>query len=476
MTLMPDEKRVTPQPAPGIIDAVETEVASLRNVEPAPPSAEQRVYLIVGLQGAHRVLELDKDGAVTFGRSLGDATVAIDDPLISRMHARIRRQGGEVYVEDLGSRNGTRVGGVLLESASRRVTGGEVIRFGSAEITVATSTSRASQAPRSAVTDDVDAPNAPDRSPRIVVADAKMQRVFHIARRLGLTQTTVLLLGETGVGKEVVAEEIHRSSDRARRRFVRLNCATLPEHLVESELFGHERGAFTGADRRRVGYFEAAQGGTLLLDEIGELSPRMQAKLLLVLENRVVTRLGGTHEIPVDVRLICATHRDLEREIPLGGFREDLWYRISAFTLPVPPLRERPAEIEMLANIFAREFGTRAGGPAPEIDDAAMAALTRHAWPGNVRELRNAIEYAVVLAEDGTIRTEHLPPTLMAPAQAPGGSVAAGPLKTEIAGTEKRNIEAALAAEDGNQTKAARRLGISRRALIYKMAKYKIAQ
>jgi DNA-binding NtrC family response regulator/pSer/pThr/pTyr-binding forkhead associated (FHA) protein len=319
------------------------------------------------------------------------------------------------------------------------------------------------------------APQVADTRDGVVVADQAMVQVFNLARKLAAVQTTVLILGETGVGKEVIAEQIHRWSTRAQGPFVRLNCASLPETLLESELFGHERGAFTGADRRKIGYLEGAQGGTLFLDEIGELPLAVQVKLLNVLENREVRRLGGTQEHPIDVRVLSATHRDLQSEVAAGRFREDLYYRLSAFSLSVPPLRERHADIALLAEMFARESARRAGRAAAVFDPSAIAALVRHPWPGNVRELKNAMEHAVVLADGGRIGAEHLPESVRrreAPAMGGPASVPAGTVKDKLADLERRSIEEALAAENGNQTRAARRLGMSRRALIYKIEKY----
>jgi two-component system, NtrC family, response regulator AtoC len=311
-----------------------------------------------------------------------------------------------------------------------------------------------------------------DTGEGVVVADASMVEVFNLARKLAAVQTTVLILGETGVGKEVIAEQIHRWSDRDKSPFVRLNCASLPETLLESELFGHERGAFTGADRRKIGYMEAAQGGTLFLDEIGELPHTVQVKLLNVLENREVRRLGGTQELPIDVRVISATHRDLQAEVRAGRFREDLYYRLSAFTLSVPPLRERHAEIALLAEMFARDAARRAGRAAPTVDGSAVTALIRHPWPGNVRELRNAMEHALVLADQGRIGVEHLPESIRRREAPLPSSPSAASVKDKLASLERRSLEEALAAENGNQTRAAKRLGLSRRALIYKMEKY----
>ena len=315
----------------------------------------------------------------------------------------------------------------------------------------------------------------------VCVADPGMVKVFRVAQRVAQTDTTVLITGETGAGKEVLAAQIHRLSQRSPKPYVRLNCASLPENLLSSELFGHERGAFTGADRRKIGYFEAANGGTLLLDEIGELSPSMQVKLLRVLENRTVLRLGGTTEIPVDVRVLCATHRDLPEEVKAGRFREDLYYRVSAFTLKVPPLRERPAEVGMLSELFLRQQAERAGRPAPSLGPEATKLLQRHAWPGNVRELRNAMEHAFVLCDGDVVEPVHLPTTLLEPAPSsniPGDIPTDRPssrnVKDRLAAIEHASIMEALDAEGGNQTRAAKRLGMSRRALIYKMEKYGI--
>ena len=309
-------------------------------------------------------------------------------------------------------------------------------------------------------------PVAAPAPPGVVIADAAMVRVFELVRKVAPTPTTVLILGETGVGKEVIAEQIHRQSPRASAPFVRLNCGSLPETLLESELFGHERGAFTGADRRKIGYIEAASGGTLFLDEIGELALPMQTRLLRVLENHKFTRVGGREELAADLRIVAATNRNLEAEAKSGKFREDLFFRLSAFVVQVPPLRERTAEVELLAQLFARQFAKRMNVPPPTIAPAALARLKQHAWPGNVRELRNAMERAVVLAENGVLAAAHLPDSVRE-SHAP-----VGPMREQLAEMERKAIEEALDAESGNQTRAAKRLGISRRALQYKLGKY----
>jgi transcriptional regulator with GAF, ATPase, and Fis domain len=282
---------------------------------------------------------------------------------------------------------------------------------------------------------------------------------------------TVLILGETGVGKELVCEAIHRGSSRRDRPLIKLNCAALPETLLESELFGHERGAFTGADRRKVGFFEAADGGTLFLDEIGEMPIALQAKLLRVLERKVITRVGGTGEVPTDARLIAATHRDLEADVRAGRFRQDLLFRIGGFTLAVPPLRDRPAEILPLAEHFARQTADEQGRTVPALSAEARDALAGYAWPGNVRELKNAIERALVLAGDA-ITAADLPDKLRDAAHRLRPMTPSSDVRGQLAEIERAAIVAALDAEGANQTRAARRLGLSRRALIYKMEKY----
>ena len=309
--------------------------------------------------------------------------------------------------------------------------------------------------------------------------DPRSQQTFHLARKVAATPITVLLLGETGAGKEVVAELIHRSGPRARRPFVRLDCASLPPTLLESELFGHERGAFTGADRRKIGYFEAAEGGSILLDEIGELPSGLQAKLLTALERRVVCRIGSTEEIPIDVRVIAATNRDLEDEVKQGRFREDLYYRLAVFTIFVPPLRDRPGDIMPLATRFARQFATELGQPVPPVSGPARAALESYGWPGNVRELRNAIERAVVLTPEGDIGLDALPESVQVRsaraghgAGSPGQVELDGHVPAQLVQIERAAVIAALEACGGNQTQAARRLGMSRRSLIYKMERF----
>jgi two-component system, NtrC family, response regulator AtoC len=311
----------------------------------------------------------------------------------------------------------------------------------------------------------------------LVVGDSQMARVYELVRKVADHLITVLVAGETGVGKEVIATALHAASSRRDGPLIRLNCASMPETLLESELFGHEKGAFTGADRRKIGYFEAAHGGTLFLDEIGEMTPALQAKLLRVLEQRRITRVGGTDEIEVDVRVVCATHRDLEAESKKGTFRADLFFRISAFTIFVPALRDRPAEIEMLAQHFIRQCAAQTHQRIPALTASASAALRRHAWPGNVRELRNAIERAMVLHAAGVIGVEDLPDSIregraVAQPATASTSLTLDGMRDQIADMERATIAAVLESCHGSQTEAAKQLGISRRTLIYRMEKH----
>jgi two-component system, NtrC family, response regulator AtoC len=406
------------------------------------------------------VFEIGPGEELTIGRTAdGPKSLVLDETRVSRRHAKIARRQDHLVAVDLGSRNGTLIGTEVVKKAERVLVGGDIVRIGSAEILVATATSR----PK-------------DNEPRTadnVVADPEMERAYALARKVARTKTTVLILGETGVGKEVLARRVHEWSANASQRFVRVNCAAIPETLLESELFGYEKGAFTGADRRKIGYFESAHGGTLFLDEIGELPLLAQVKLLNVLESRSIVRVGDTVPVDVDVRVICATHRDLKRAVAEGKFRADLFYRIGSFVIRIPPLRERPTEIDALACVFAQGFAALAKDATPTLTPHALAALRRYPWPGNVRELRNAIEHAMVMAEGGdTLDVVHLPEELLNTTANPSNAS----VKDRLAVLERQTVEDALAQENGNQTRAAKRLGISRRALVYKIARYRNSQ
>ncbi|WP_437986182.1 sigma-54 interaction domain-containing protein [Sorangium sp. So ce117] len=299
--------------------------------------------------------------------------------------------------------------------------------------------------------------------------DPEMRRLREALETVAPTPLPVLILGETGTGKEVVAEWIAGMSGHPRERFVKVNCASLSESLVESELFGHERGAFTGAVAPREGLFEAAHEGTLFLDEVGELSPRTQAKLLRTLEYGEIVRVGSTRPRRVDVRVIAATHRDLEQMVREGSFRQDLYFRLNAITLRIPPLRARTSEILPLAALFAARLSQRLARPAPPLAKEATDALLSHAWPGNVRELRHVVERAVVMSKGGTIGADHLM------LEAPRAPVEAG-IKGDLRSFERDRIVAALEQARQNQTRAAELLGVSRRTLTNKLNAYGIAR
>jgi transcriptional regulator with GAF, ATPase, and Fis domain len=285
-----------------------------------------------------------------------------------------------------------------------------------------------------------------------------LRRVYEVITRAAPTAATVLILGESGTGKELAARAIHRASRRSAKPFVAINCATLSETLLESELFGHERGAFTGAVERKTGKLEVADGGTLFLDEVGEMPPQLQARLLRVLQERAFERVGSTRPIQVDIRLIAATNRDLLKAIAAGGFRSDLYYRLNVVSITLPPLRERREDIPLLASHFAALHGRTVRGREVGISPEARALLVRYDWPGNVRELGNAVERAVVLGVDDTIRPGDLPETLLE--TAPAGDVPTTRFHDALNDLKRRLIVEAVRESGGTITKAAERLGL----------------
>jgi DNA-binding NtrC family response regulator len=288
--------------------------------------------------------------------------------------------------------------------------------------------------------------------------------------RVAKTIATVLLVGESGTGKEVAARLLHESSPRARKPFIAINCAVLTEQLLESELFGHEKGAFTGAHAQRRGRIELADGGTFFLDEVGELKPALQAKLLRVLEERRFERLGGSASVTVDVRWVAATNRDLRSMAHDGTFREDLYHRLAVFPIRLPPLRERREDIVPLAEALVAQLCVSAGRSAfPRIDDAAKARLRSENWPGNVRELRNVLERATILSDGPVIKQEHL---WIEASQSPTELVSGSPTAGSLADLERQTIEHTLAAVGGNRRLAATKLGIGLRTLYEKLRRY----
>jgi Nif-specific regulatory protein len=283
---------------------------------------------------------------------------------------------------------------------------------------------------------------------------------------------TVLITGESGTGKELVAAELHRLSRRTGQAFIKVNCAALPESIIESELFGHEKGAFTGASAQRKGRFELAHRGTIFLDEIGELSPHIQAKLLRVLQERELERVGGTGIIKVDVRLIAATNRNLEDDVKVGRFREDLYYRLNVFPLRIPSLRERKGDIVLLADHFTEKYAEKNNKRIKRISSTAIDLLTSYSWPGNVRELENCIERAVILSTDMVIHSYNLPPSLQSPTSTSTEPITT--LEAALSRLEKELIVEALKISEGNMAAAARRLGITERRIGLRVHHYGI--
>jgi DNA-binding NtrC family response regulator len=317
------------------------------------------------------------------------------------------------------------------------------------------------------------------RIDNLIGTDPRMQAIFKTVKAVADTRTTVLLTGESGTGKTVLARAIHSLSPRRQGPFVEVNCGALPETLLESELFGHVRGAFTGATRDKPGKFEAAARGTIFLDEIGTSSAAFQVKLLRVLQDRVLERVGDNQTVAVDVRIVLATNLDLEQAVAAGRFREDLFYRINVVTIEMPRLRERPADIPWLARLFLQRFATEHARNLHGFSAAAMSALVQAPWPGNVRQLENVVERAVVLAPGPEIGLDDLPGALLRPpaAESPGAPAAGAsprPLKEALADPERRFIVDALQHCGGNRERAARLLGINRSTLFHKMRKYGI--
>jgi DNA-binding NtrC family response regulator len=304
----------------------------------------------------------------------------------------------------------------------------------------------------------------------VVGTGPAMQKVFDLVKKVAPSNASVVITGESGTGKEVVARAIHNLSPRKEKPFVALNCSAIPATLIESELFGYERGAFTGADQRRLGNFELAHSGTLFLDEIGDLPLELQAKFLRVLEERKIRRLGGRGEVEVDVRVICATNRDLKEEIRRGRFREDLFFRLHVFTVLLPPLKERREDIPLLVHHFIEKYNGETGKHVQGVSPGALATLQGYAWPGNIRELRNTVERAMILADGDVIGEEHLPPDMQA--SRPEAAMLRVPLGIPLDKVEKEYILASLQKNGGNKARTAESLGVSEKTLYNKLNRY----
>ncbi|MBK9261711.1 MAG: sigma 54-interacting transcriptional regulator [Polyangiaceae bacterium] len=443
------------------------------------------------------VYALPASGKLIIGRA-EDVDIRIDDASVSRRHAALHLDAA-MRIEDLGSSNGTDVRrrGERSGSADNTrkvyrkpgltftVDVGECILIGTTVATI--------RRLRSSRGSD---PAPPPPSDRVVVQAPVMRELYENARRIARSDMRVLILGETGVGKEVLAREIHKASPRTKGPFLAVHCAALNESLLESELFGHRKGSFTGATEDKPGLFEAAHGGTVFLDEIGELPTAVQTKLLRALEEGTITRVGEQTPRKIDVRFIAATNRDLETEIEQGKFRRDLFFRLEGVSLTVPPLYERVMEIIPLARLFLdQECRKLDRVEAPDISAEAIRLLEEYAWPGNVRELRNAMQRASVFCTEEEVLPEHLPPRISGRAPqippAKGSSPEARSLASRapnatqpIAETELplsaeeqaeyQQIMEALDRNAGNQTAAAKELEISRRTLVSRLEKYRI--
>jgi two-component system response regulator AtoC len=450
---------------------------------PSAQAGSGDLQLVVYAGEEIRRFDLPAEGKVSIGRGEGN-TVRIDDPSVSRNHA-VLHVGEALVIEDLGGLNPTMIrdragsgggpGETLnvrqLHARQARLAVGDSVLFGTANVIV-----------RHAPT--VELPDLTVGETGVVVRDAAMRTLYEQAARAARTDLSVLILGETGAGKEVLARAIHAHSPRAKGPFVGIDVSALNEATLESELFGHEKGAFTGSVATRIGLLESAKGGTLFLDEAANLSPGAQKKLLRVLELREVLPVGANRPRPIDVRFVAATNRDLDAESRAGRFREDLMYRLNSLTLVIPPLRERPLEIEPLARTFLAAACKQVERPAPPaLSPAVLELLRRHSWRGNVRELRNAIERAAALCVGDTILPEHLPPSLLAEvagsaAAAPAARSTEAPVRTdaalrgELRDLERARITDALERHGGNQSRAARELGISRGTLIARMEEF----
>jgi transcriptional regulator with PAS, ATPase and Fis domain len=445
--------------------------------------------LLVGTGQSVTTHLLPGEGVMVIGRA-PDATIRVEDPSVSRMHVRLHL-GATLRIEDLGSANGTAIGPTRLRPGETLLLPpGQVVEIGSSWMMVANSPIVGSTAPVLTAEEAAANADAAEVDDALVIQDATMRSLHRLVERVALGDISVVLYGETGVGKEVFARRIHELSPRADKPFVGLNCAALTESLLESELFGHERGAFTGAVQTKPGLLETAQNGTVLLDEIGEMPMAIQVKLLRVLEERQVLRIGGTRPRPIDVRVLSATNRNLEAAIEGGSFRRDLFFRLNGITLEIPPLRERQSEIEPLARRFGAEAARRLGaGKPPELGPGVCDRLRRYRWPGNIRQLRNVMERAVVLSDGGPITVDDLPvDTYVGPAPQPRDSepreapqpapavvpAAATAAVAAVGEDERQKIIAALDRCAGNQTRAAALLGISRRTLVSRLAAYNL--
>ncbi len=451
-----------PAPAPASPESDDLLVSTIGGAQPAAPVRCVRRLLVV--QGGDEGLEAYVDGPIaTIGRA-PDCDLVLHDTRVSWRHAALERGSAGARVRDLGSLNGTFLDGRQVEVAP--VAAGSLLTIGESVILLA--------GVGGAVPDAASRAGALPGLAELVGASEPMQEVYRQLRKAAGSLLPVLLAGETGSGKELAARAVHTLSARANGPFVPLNCAAIPRDIIESELFGHVRGAFTGAVADHRGAFERARGGTLFLDELGELPLELQAKLLRALESGEVTRLGGGLPVRTDARIVAASNRDLERLATDGLFRGDLFYRVAVLRLRLPPLRERRADVAALVHHFLRTVVRDTGVPGADrvrMRQDALDRLERHPWPGNVRELRNVIHRAVVECEGDEITREQVDALLAGAAGA--AAPAPGPALT-LEDVEQEAVRNALRDTGGNRRAAARRLGIAESTLYEKIRKYRL--
>ena len=475
-------------------------------------------YLLVVEGSSSRLVELPTSGAWTIGR-LEDADLGLPDSSVSRRHARMFFADGAVTIADLGSHNGTRINGEVIDG-TRPLVPGDVVAVGEVTLVLGSSAPSITVMDAEPVVDVSSNLSLGDRT--VVVADPVMRRIYELLQKLAASDLPVLICGETGAGKENAALAVHHFSARKPRPFVSLNCAAFPDTLFESEVFGHIKGAFTGAANSKIGLLESADGGTIFLDEIGELSSASQAKLLRFLDNKKILRLGDVKERSVDVRVVAATNRNLSDEVAAGRFRQDLLFRLSGATITLPPLRDRPREIVALSSVLLAAACQRIQRTAPKLTQDARRHLLVYGWPGNVRELKNAMDYLAATVSGPSVEVTDLPapigpvvngtrsPTetitatnapradIVAPAAAPtspsasqsSGSIpvptnddgteiamskrATRPIAEELWALERKRIEEALAATGGVQTKAAEFIGMPLRTFVLRLKQHGI--
>ncbi|MHB1024302.1 MAG: sigma 54-interacting transcriptional regulator [Desulfobacteria bacterium] len=419
-----------------------------------------------------------------------EADLQLPDPSVSRLHAKIFRVGRQYFLADLRSRNGTHADGKRITQLSledgrmfqvgpfrihfhRPVSGLPAGEEPTAPPGTASSITDSAEAHPVRVPKRKEAPTVTVEAPfGLIGGSAHVRKLVETIRRVAASDVPVLIEGETGNGKELVARGIHDASARRERPFIVVNCGAISPELIESELFGHEKGAFTGATAQRKGAFELANSGTIFLDEIGELPVALQPKLLRALEQKEVKRVGGNDLLLADVRILAATNRNLREEIARKAFREDLYFRIGAITISIPPLRDRREDVAPIARHFLSGMGNPASGPLPILSPAALDALISHDWPGNVREVRNAIQRAVVMAESGELTGHDFSFLRQAETQGAETENTSGLSRWEQA--ERTNILGELARQMGNKTKTARELGIAKSTLFEKLKKYGI--